>query len=97
MNMKLECISVTGVCGQYMTVSLTQNLHFIPMKLSSIYAWNSRYQNSINPRQTFEVPFHNQKIGVWRVITAAWIVGPIFFKQTMNSESYVNGILHSAK
>jgi hypothetical protein len=40
---------------------------------------NNRYWSSINPRQTFEVPLHDQKIGVWCVITASRIVGPIFF------------------
>jgi hypothetical protein len=36
-----------------------------------ISAQNNRYWSSINPRQTFEVPLHNQKIGVWCAITAS--------------------------
>jgi hypothetical protein len=44
-----------------------------------INAQNNRYWSSINPRQTFEVPLHDQKIGVWCAITASRIVGPIFF------------------
>jgi hypothetical protein len=44
-----------------------------------INAQNNRYWSSINPKQTFEVPFHDQKIGVWCAITASQIVGPIFF------------------
>jgi hypothetical protein len=44
-----------------------------------INAQNNRYWSSINPRQTFEVPLHDQKTGVWCAITASWIVGPIFF------------------
>jgi hypothetical protein len=40
---------------------------------------NNRYWSSIHPRQTFEVPLHDQKIGVWCAITASRIVGPIFF------------------
>jgi hypothetical protein len=45
-----------------------------------INAQNNRYWSSINPRQTFEVPLHDQNIGVWCAITLSRIVGPIFFK-----------------
>jgi hypothetical protein len=45
-----------------------------------INAQNIRYWSNINPRQTFEVPLHDQKIGVWCAITASRIVGPIFLK-----------------
>jgi hypothetical protein len=41
----------------------------------------------------FEVPLHDQKIGVWFAITASQIVGPIFFENTINSEWYVTDIL----
>jgi hypothetical protein len=44
-----------------------------------ISAQNSKYWRSINPKQTFEVPLHDQKIGVWCAITASRIAGPIFF------------------
>jgi hypothetical protein len=44
-----------------------------------ISAQNNRYWSSINPRQTFEVPLYDQKIGVLCAITASRIVGPIFF------------------
>jgi hypothetical protein len=33
----------------------------------------------------FEVPFHNQKIGVWCAIAASQIVGPIFLENTIQS------------
>jgi hypothetical protein len=33
-------------------------------------------------RQTFEVPLHDQKIGMWCAITATQIVGPILKKKT---------------
>jgi hypothetical protein len=58
-----------------------------------INAQNNRYWSSINPRQTFEVPLPDQKTGVWCAITASRIVGPIFFKNTFNSEQYVSDIL----
>jgi hypothetical protein len=44
-----------------------------------ISAQNSRYWSSINPRQMFEVPLRDQKIGMCCAITASRIVGPIFF------------------
>jgi hypothetical protein len=44
-----------------------------------INAQINRYWSSINPKQTFEVSLHDQKIGVWCAITASRIVGPIFF------------------
>jgi hypothetical protein len=44
-----------------------------------INAQNNRYWSSINPRQTFEVSLHDQKIFVWCARTASRIVGPEFF------------------
>jgi hypothetical protein len=44
-----------------------------------INAQNNMYWSSINPKQTFEVPLHDQKIYVWSAITASRIAGPIFF------------------
>jgi hypothetical protein len=58
-----------------------------------INAQNNRYWSSINPRQTFEVPLHDQKVGVWCAITASRIEGPIFFENTINSKRYVSDIL----
>jgi hypothetical protein len=51
------------------------------------------YWSSINPRQTFEVPLHDQKIGVWCAITASRIVGPIVSENIINSERYASDIL----
>jgi hypothetical protein len=64
-----ERIFVTDFCKLYMTVFLTQNLTFFTdeawFHLSGyINAQNNRYWSSINPRQTFEMPIHDQKIGV---------------------------------
>jgi hypothetical protein len=58
-----------------------------------INAQNNRYWSSINLKQTFEVPLHDQKISVWCAITDSRIVGPIFFENTINSERYVTDIL----
>jgi hypothetical protein len=93
-----EHIFVTGFCRQYMTVFLTQNLHFSLMKLGSIWVGISVLKTIgigavLIRDKTFEVPLHYQKIGVWCAITASWIVGPIFFENTINSEWYVSDIL----
>jgi hypothetical protein len=69
-------IFVTHSCGQYMTIFFTQNSHISLIntdealfhQTGSISAHNSRYLSSINPRQTFEVNFHDQKIGVRRAV-----------------------------
>jgi hypothetical protein len=57
-----------------------------------ISAQNNRYWSSINPRQTFEVPLYDQKIGVLCATPASRIVGPIFFENTINSERYASDI-----
>jgi hypothetical protein len=54
-----------------------------------INAQNNRYWSSINQRQTFEVPRHDQ----WCVFTASRTVGPILFENTINSEWFVTDIL----
>ena len=40
---------------------------------------NNRHWGAENPHVTFEIPLHDQKIGVWCAISARRIVGPIFF------------------
>jgi hypothetical protein len=63
-------ISVTGFCGQHITVLLmTQKLTYFTNKdwfhLSGYTnAQNSKYWSNINPRKALEVPLHDQKIGV---------------------------------
>jgi hypothetical protein len=61
------------------------------MKLGSIWvgisAHNNRYWKSINPRQTFEVLLHDQKIGAWRTL--------YILLNTINSELCVSDILQT--
>ena len=54
---------------------------------------NSRYWSAHNPRQIFEVPQHDRKIGVWCAITSHRIIGPIFFTDTVNSQRYIEDII----
>jgi hypothetical protein len=76
-------VFVTDFCRQYMMVFLTQNLHFLMMKVGlislGISVLSNRYCSSINLRQISEVQREEQKIGVCCAITATQIVGPIFF------------------
>jgi hypothetical protein len=52
-----------------MMVFLTHNLHFSPIKLDSIHVGVSIFKTinigAVLIQETFKVPFHDQKIGVW--------------------------------
>jgi hypothetical protein len=78
--MKEEHTFLSGFCGRYTMVFLTQKLitfftHEAWFPLSGcINIHNDRYWISINPRQTFEVPLHDQKF-------ATQMVGPKFFSK----------------
>jgi hypothetical protein len=54
---------------------------------------NNCYWSSQNPYLTHEAPFHPVKVGVWCAISAGRIVGPVFFNETINCETYVQVIL----
>jgi hypothetical protein len=47
-------------------------------------------------RQSFEISLHDQKTGVWRVVTATRIVGSTYSEQTANLERYINAIFRNA-
>jgi hypothetical protein len=46
-----------------------------------------------NPCAVYEKPLHDQKLGVWVVISRQHIVGPLFFEETVNSKRYCS-VLH---
>lgn len=65
---------------------LDQKLTFLTYKLDSIWVGVSvlsRYWSTVNPRQNFKAPLHDQKIAVW--CAAARIVGPSFSECAINS------------
>jgi hypothetical protein len=52
---------------------------------------NNRYWSPQNPHLTHEASHHPVKVGVWWVrfaLSARWIVGPVFFNETVNCEKY---------
>jgi hypothetical protein len=53
----------------------------------------SGHWDTKNPRAVYEVPLHDQNVGVWCTVYGRRIIGPIFFYDTMNSEGYMNNIL----
>jgi hypothetical protein len=45
-----------------------------------------------NPRLIHELPVHDEDTGVWCVIKACRITGPIFYDNTVNAVRHVNNI-----
>jgi hypothetical protein len=54
---------------------------------------NNRYWISQNPHLSHEVLLHPMKVDVWCDVSARRIVVPVFFKEIINSEIYVQVIL----
>jgi hypothetical protein len=54
---------------------------------------NDRYWSAENPRFIHKLPHHDERIGVWCVICAHRIIGPIFYEDTVNAARYMNNIL----
>jgi hypothetical protein len=54
---------------------------------------NNRYWSAENPKFIRELPLHDKRIGVWCVISASRIIGPIFYDDTVNAARYMNNIL----
>jgi hypothetical protein len=50
---------------------------------------DNRYWSTEDPHAVNEVPVHSLKVGVWYVINAQRIIGPIFFYEALNAECYV--------
>jgi hypothetical protein len=57
------------------------------------YTQNNRYWSSQNPHLTHKALLHSLKVGVWCVLSAKRIVGPVFFYEMINCERYIEVIL----
>src|ERR1700729_2263229 len=51
---------------------------------------NSRIWATENPHDIHESPLHSKKVGVWRTISGQRIIGPIFFRENLNTTAYLN-------
>jgi hypothetical protein len=51
---------------------------------------NARVWAAENPHVYHEEPLHPLKVGVWCAISIRWIMGPIFFEETVNMQVYMN-------
>jgi hypothetical protein len=64
------------------------SLHFPPDEAcfhlhGHVISQNSQYRSSVNPHLIHKVPLHQAKMGVWCAVNAKWIIGPIFFPETV--------------
>ena len=49
---------------------------------------NTRLWSANNPHFFTESPLHPLKIGIWVAVSPRRVIGPLFFEETLNSESY---------
>jgi hypothetical protein len=83
--MREDCIFVTDFCKQYMVVFMIKNLTFSTDEVwFHLSAQNSMYWSNIGLGQTYEVPCHDQKFGVYCANASSQIVGPIFFLNSLS-------------
>ena len=51
---------------------------------------NSRIWATENPHGIYKSPLHLKKVGVWCAISGQRIIGPIFFRENLNTTKYLN-------
>ena len=58
--------------------------------LHGIVHWhNIRHWSDLNPHWYVETPFHSAKTNVWAAIGSKGIIGPFFFRDTINKVRYL--------
>jgi hypothetical protein len=55
---------------------------------------NNQFWSAENPGLIHELPLHGEKTGVWCVMSAPRLIGPIFYNNTVNAVRYTNNFLH---
>jgi hypothetical protein len=55
---------------------------------------NSRVWLATNPHESKDTPLHDQKVGVWCVISRTRIIGLFFFDDAIRWESYYEVVLY---
>ena len=83
------------ICVQTSTAVLQSNCmdavlwSMIMMYVAHLNKLYSLVQCSESPHAVHRVPIHYTNVGVRRVVSAHKIIGPMFFKGTINSYSYI--------
>jgi hypothetical protein len=62
--------------------------------LGYVNTQNNRYWRSQNPHALIRLSLYDQKLGVWREISANRIIGLVFYEGTLDTQRYINEILH---
>lgn len=55
---------------------------------------NSHVWPAVNLHAVQETPLHDQKLGIWSVISWSWVFVPIFFENSVDSVCYCDMILY---
>jgi hypothetical protein len=55
---------------------------------------NNWYWSAENPRLIHRLLLCDEKVGVWCVISAHRVIGPMFYDNVLSAARYVNNVLH---
>jgi hypothetical protein len=95
---KYESIFVSGFFGLCMMEKLINNLCFFSDEAwfslrGEVNSQNNRYWSTENPRFIHKLPLYDERIDVRCAISARWIIGLMFYDDTINAARYVNNTL----
>jgi hypothetical protein len=55
----------------------------------NVNSQSNRFNVQENRCAVYSFPLHDLKLGVWCTVSAYKFIGPVFFKETINSCSYI--------